>query len=168
MKKLILIILFTLQLAYGFNQNAMSARDTAGNLIDFTELRGQWVIINYWASWCPPCIEEIPELNRFYQTYKNDNVTLLGVNYDRVNSEQLQQIIEDMDVQFLTLSADPAEELGIGEVLTLPATYILNPEGQLISKLIGPQTQASLLAAIGSTSDPTTELSQNTMREQYE
>ena len=74
-------------------------------------------------------------MNQFYQDYKDDNVTVLGVNYDRVDAQALQQIITEMGVEFPTLISDPAEQLGIGEIPGLPATYIFNPEGKLSKKL---------------------------------
>lgn len=109
------------------------------------ELRGQWVVINYWAQWCKPCIEEIPELNALDQKY--DQVTVLGVNYDGANGPELKQQRQKLGVTFASLEADPAAQLGIPRPIVLPTTLIIDPEGQLATTLIGPQTLESLALA---------------------
>ena len=109
------------------------------------DLRGQWVVINYWAEWCKPCIKEIPELNALDSDY--DAITVLGVNYDGATGEDLQTQLETLQVGFRTLAEDPAALLGLNRPTVLPTTLIINPEGELLDTLIGPQTLESLLAA---------------------
>jgi thiol-disulfide isomerase/thioredoxin len=106
---------------------------------------GQWVVINYWAKWCKPCIEEIPELNTFDQTYTN--VVVLGVNYDGAIGEELTQQLQQLQVKFPTLSRDPYADLNIPRPAVLPTTLIIDPEGKLSYTLLGPQTVATLAAA---------------------
>jgi thiol-disulfide isomerase/thioredoxin len=117
------------------------------------ELRGQWVVINYWAQWCKPCIEEIPELNTLDQKY--DQVTVLGVNYDGATGPELQQQLETLGVAFTNLEADPAEQLGIPRPIVLPTTLVVDPDGQLAKTLVGPQTLESLALATKQASDAT-------------
>jgi thiol-disulfide isomerase/thioredoxin len=106
---------------------------------------GQWVVINYWAKWCKPCIEEIPELNAFDQTYPN--VVVLGVNYDGATGEELAQQLQQLQVKFPTLSRDPYADLNMPRPAVLPTTLIIDPEGKLSHTLLGPQTLATLAAA---------------------
>ena len=106
---------------------------------------GQWVVINYWAKWCKPCIEEIPELNTFDQRYAN--VVVLGVNYDGASGEELAQQLEQLNIEFPTLSRDPYADLQIARPAVLPTTLIINPQGKLSQTLLGPQTLATLAAA---------------------
>ena len=108
-------------------------------------LQGQWVVINYWAQWCAPCIKEIPELNRLDQDYTG--VTVVGVNYDGTNGEELELQRQKLGVTFASLEADPAAELGIPRPVVLPTTLVLNPTGRLVATLVGPQTLASLVQA---------------------
>lgn len=109
------------------------------------DLRGQWVVINYWAKWCKPCIKEIPELNELDQHYSQ--VTVLGVNYDGVIEEELASQVELLGVEFTMLTEDPAAGLGLPRPVVLPTTIILDPTGQVSQTLIGPQTMASLARA---------------------
>ncbi len=111
------------------------------------ELRGQWVVINYWAQWCKPCIEEIPQLNALDAQYAQ--VTVVGVNYDGASGAELEQQRLKLGVAFASLEADPATQLGTTKPVVLPTTLILNPAGQLVATLIGPQTLESLAQATG-------------------
>lgn len=111
------------------------------------ELRGQWVVINYWAQWCKPCIEEIPQLNALDSTYAE--VTVLGVNYDGATGAELEQQRQQLGVEFASLEADPSEALGVSRPVVLPTTFIVGPDGKLETTLIGPQTLQTLALATG-------------------
>jgi thiol-disulfide isomerase/thioredoxin len=110
------------------------------------QMKGQWVVINYWAIWCKPCIKEIPELNALD---KLPGVTVLGVNYDGVAAQEREQQIQQLGIAFDVLATDPATELGISRPEVLPTTLILDPAGKLRDTLVGPQTLASLAQATG-------------------
>ena len=104
---------------------------------------GQWRVINYWAIWCSPCREEIPELNAFNEA---TDVTVLGVNYDGVRGDALTELLRDFDIQFKNLEEDPATALGIPRPRVLPTTLVLDPQDHLVGILTGPQTQETLRA----------------------
>ena len=110
--------------------------------VDWQSLRGQWVYINYWALWCKPCREEMPELNALS---KESNSVVFGVNFDGVVGQTLTDQIDDLNVQFTVLEQDPAVHLGYQRPQVLPATMVFTPEGELQEILLGPQTKASLL-----------------------
>ncbi|WOJ93548.1 TlpA disulfide reductase family protein [Congregibacter variabilis] len=107
---------------------------------------GSWTFVNYWAKWCKPCITEIPELNLLHQ---REGVRVLGVNYDGAQGDELQSQLDSLDVRFPTLATDPAARYGIDRPQVLPTTLVINPEGTLAAVLVGPQTEASLLAVAG-------------------
>lgn len=125
---------------------ACSRQDVATAAVDLDALRGQWVVINYWAQWCKPCIKEIPELNTLDRNY--DQVTVLGVNYDGIEGAELEQQRQALGVEFASIS-DPAAQLGTPRPVVLPATLILNPQGEVVETLLGPQTLESLAQATG-------------------
>ena len=108
--------------------------------------RGQWVLVNYWAKWCKPCIKEIPELNALDRD--REDVTVLGVNYDGLVGDALSAQLKELNVEFATLTADPAGQLGTQRPVVLPTTFILDPEGALVSTLVGPQTLETLEQAL--------------------
>ncbi|MFT4768647.1 MAG: thiol-disulfide isomerase/thioredoxin [Glaciecola sp.] len=109
---------------------------------------GSWTFVNYWAEWCKPCIKEIPELNLLH---KRDGVRVLGVNYDGAQGEDLQSQLDSLNVQFPTLSIDPAARYGIDRPQVLPTTLVIDPEGNVVAVLVGPQTEHSLLEVAGLT-----------------
>jgi thiol-disulfide isomerase/thioredoxin len=115
------------------------------------DLHGQWVVINYWAQWCKPCIQEIPELNALDQKFSQ--VTVLGVNYDGASGSELEQQRQALGVEFAVLSEDPAAELGTARPVVLPTTLILDPAGTLVATLVGPQTFESLAEATQQAAD---------------
>lgn len=115
--------------------------------MNLDQLRGQWVVINYWAQWCKPCIKEIPELNKLNRQYRQ--VTVLGVNYDGATGQELDLQLEKLGIAFTTLPGDPARQLGVPRPVVLPTTLILDPQGQLHATLVGPQTLESLAQATG-------------------
>jgi thiol-disulfide isomerase/thioredoxin len=112
-----------------------------------TDLRGQWLVINYWAQWCKPCIEEIPELNALDHAF--DQVSVLGVNFDGDSGDQLSSQIETLGLDFPVLPYDPARELGTSRPVVLPTTLIVDPSGILVQTLVGPQTFESLATTTG-------------------
>ncbi len=122
--------------------------DSDGNAIRFADYKGQWIVINYWATWCKPCFKEMPELNKFYAAH-NKNVVMFGVNYDYVSNDQLPALIKRIDAKFPTLTSDPAKALGVAHVSGLPATVIIDPAGRNQEILLGEQTQVSLEKALG-------------------
>lgn len=112
-------------------------------------LRGQWVIVNYWAEWCRPCIREVPELNRLDA---REDMAVLGVNFDGESGAALEAQREALGIRFASLLQDPAAPLGIERPEVLPTSLIISPAGELLQVLVGVQTEQSLLAAtVGAT-----------------
>lgn len=118
-----------------------------GDKINFSSLQGKWVLINYWASWCNPCLDEISELNHFY-TRNKDKVALFAVNYEGQSLRKQHYLAEKLAIGYPSLATDPARELNLGGIRGVPATFVFNPQGELSDVLYGPQTQQSLLKAI--------------------
>jgi thiol-disulfide isomerase/thioredoxin len=123
-------------------------KDLEGRTIPFSSLKGKWILINYWASWCRTCIAEIPAFNRFYRKHQHDSLALFAVNYDSLSSEEQSRLIHDLNIQYPSLVSDPAFALGLGTIMGVPATFIFNPEGELVNTLYGRQNVRSLERAI--------------------
>ena len=64
----------------------------------FADYRGKWIFINYWAEWCPPCREEVPDLNRFHSVHKDRDAVVLGVNFDLPEREKLQRDVASVGI----------------------------------------------------------------------
>lgn len=118
--------------------------DLQDKAIPLSSLKGKWVLINYWASWCHPCLEEIPELNRFYDMNKSGDVVMFGVNYDGLPIPAQEKLIKQLDIHYPLLKGDPASELNLGDIRGVPVTFVISPEGELVDMLYGEQTARSL------------------------
>lgn len=112
------------------------------------DLQGKWVVFNYWASWCPPCLKEIPALNRLNSEYPK-KLTVLGVNTDHLPMKSQQQIAHHYHIQYPLLLTDPALLWHLPHTVdVLPTTFIISPEGKLAYTLRGPQTTAQLVTLL--------------------
>lgn len=109
---------------------------------------GKWVIINFWAEWCAPCLEEIPELNSLHQQREKHNLVIIGVSYDPLEIKELHSIVKKWDIQYPIMSTKPSPILPFGLPKTLPGNYIINPEGEVVAKLSGTQTKEKLIGYI--------------------
>lgn len=117
-----------------------------GGTIAWDSLRGQWVMVNYWAEWCKPCREEIPELNALDG---DSEITVLAVNFDDIQGQALTELGQAMDIRYAMLTRDPGPDLGWQTPVGLPATFIVDPQGELLEARFGPQTEEQLKALIG-------------------
>jgi len=118
-------------------------QDGQGHPLKWSTLRGKWVFINYWASWCGPCVQEIPELNRFYKAHQQE-IALFAVNYDALPLEQQKILIKRWKISYPSLSDDPANTLHLGDIRAVPVTFVFNPKGALADTLYGGQTLETL------------------------
>jgi thiol-disulfide isomerase/thioredoxin len=105
-----------------------------------------WTVINYWAVWCKPCREEIPELNRLNGV---TGIKVLGVNFDRKSGEALHSDALNLGLEFKNIK-DPSHQLGIERPNVLPTTVVLSPSGNVEAVLVGPQTKETILEVIRS------------------
>lgn len=95
------------------------------------EYRGKWVIINYWATDCAPCLKEIPELEDFYRRHKDSDAIVLGVNYEDIKLSWLKDFIASVQMTYPVLLSRPDEPTPFGSVMVLPTTVIVSPSGEL-------------------------------------
>lgn len=118
-----------------------------GDRIVIGQQDGKTLFINYWAEWCAPCRDEIPELNELYQEH-GDRLIVLAVNADGVSGEALAGQLERMGIEFPSLPGDPRPIWGQTPTGALPETLVITPEGELHDVLLGAQTGEDLLAIL--------------------
>lgn len=142
----IVIICFLLLASVGLNAETILHPYT-GNPILFSTLKGKWVFINYWASWCEPCLNEISELNQFYDAHQ-DKVALFAVNYDGVSATKQKKLVSQYQIHYPALAQDPAGALHLEDIRGIPVTFVFSPKGQLVHTLYGAQTAKQLTQLI--------------------
>lgn len=141
--KLIFFAIFLGFLSPIYSAEPVVLTELNGQQILFSSLKGKWIFINYWASWCDACLDEIPALNRFYQRKKSD-IVLFGVNYDNLPANEQIELIKQYDIRYPSLQQDPASLLQLGDIRAIPTTFVFNPKGELANVLYGGQTFSSL------------------------
>ncbi len=152
MKKLIspLLALFLLTACDSQTNSAdegFSLPDLDGNIHTLADYRGKWVVVNYWATWCPPCRKEIPDFVRFQAAH--DNVQILGIAYEDIEPDKLRQFVEQFQVNYPILTVDVYNPPStILNNTPLPTTVIYDPDGRQVEKRIGPMTDHDLAAII--------------------
>lgn len=141
MRKLFLFLIITIYFSCSHAEPILYSFQ--GKKIPFSSLKGKWIFINYWASWCQPCLDEIQHLNQFYQK-NNEHMALFAVNFDHLSPEAQQVLIKQLHIQYPSLSQDPGSTLGLGDIRGVPATFVFTPNGKWVDTLYGGQTMASL------------------------
>ncbi len=139
---------------HGFGQAAdFSLKDVDGTQHRLADYRGKWVVINYWAGWCAPCVEELSELVFFHDTHQQDAVVLgFNIESDKSN-QQLKQYIKDFALNYPILRS-PRSLPGYGEVALIPTTFIISPAGDIVSRKVGGITGNFIEAMIAKASSP--------------
>lgn len=151
----VLIVLSTPVLSYGIydavrdrtvhagdRAPAFQVSTTTGSSISNGSFGGELLLINFWATWCPPCIEEMPSLEQFYKTYANRGIVVLGVNVDR-SEQTYRQFMEHSGITFPNAFDPKADISGRFGTYKYPETYLINREGRVVEKFVGPETWTS-------------------------
>jgi thiol-disulfide isomerase/thioredoxin len=123
--------------------------DTNGKAHSLSGYKGKWVLVNYWATWCPPCLEEIPDLIALHENKKN-NLVVIGVAMDYRNAKQVTDFAEGLLVEYPIVLGTPEIISQIGPVQGLPTTYLFNPECKKVAQQVGLITRASVESYISS------------------
>ena len=120
-----------------------------GQPLRLADLRGKVVVVNFWATWCPPCLEEIPELVRFHEEYGSKGVVVVGIDYmDHANLELLRAFIKKHQISYPIVYGDPMRldrvARALGGVFGLPITKLLDRQGRVVSSHVGGVTAEDL------------------------
>lgn len=140
----IILFIFCFIAITNCTQQGSQLHDTKGNVIDVSKLKGKWIILNFWAAWCDSCMKEIPEFNRFYQHHRNKNIEVYGVNFDQMPMSELKTAMEKMHIAYPVILENPAQTWQLDEIDALPVTYIIDPNGKVVKKILGTNTEQSL------------------------
>lgn len=141
MSRILILLIYLSLVSCDRSESDDAYLEQASNVV----LTGKWIVINYWATWCGPCREEIPELNRLSRE-QPESLKVFGVNFEPVSADEMEENIREMGILFPVFPEDPYEQLGYERPLVLPTTIVISPEGSIHAELVGPQTRDSIIA----------------------
>lgn len=130
---------------------AFAITDIDGKTHRLADYQGKWVIVNYWATWCPPCLEEMPELVALYDARKHQDVMVIGVAFDADSKAEVVKFADDMLVSYPIVLGDASVIAQMGSAEVLPTTYIYNPRGELVKVKRGLITKHYIESVMGLT-----------------
>ena len=122
-------------------------KDLDGNPVALSDFKGKWVVVNFWATWCPPCREEMPELGFFHQAHKDKDAVVLGVNYEDAPIDKVRAYLKQENIQFpIVRLPEPIDNktTPFGPLRGLPTTYMVSPAGKVIAARTGRVDEAML------------------------
>jgi len=122
--------------------------DTKGKTHSLSGYKGKWVLVNYWATWCPPCLEEIPDLISLHENKKN-NLVVIGIALEYKDPKQVIDFADGLLVTYPIVLGNPRIVNQIGPMQGLPTTYLFNPEGKMVAQQVGAITRESVESYIG-------------------
>jgi len=109
----------------------------ADRKVELRDYRGKIVVLNFWATWCPPCVEEMPSLVQLQQRFKDKGVAVLGVSVD-ADGDAYHRFITDHKIDFLTVRDADQKSNNLYGTFKFPETYIIDRNGIVRRKFIGP------------------------------
>jgi peroxiredoxin len=143
----ILLVLLVFVIYQQIHEKIVQAGDTApefsitadnGKTVSLGDFGGKLLVLNFWATWCPPCVQEMPSLDQFSREFAKDGVVVLGVSVDK-DANAYRNFLSRAQVSFLT-ARDPENKINADYgTFKYPETYIINPQKKVVHKVIGPE-----------------------------
>ena len=130
------------------SQPTLHVTTLEGGTFDLAAQRGHWVIVNYWATWCVPCIKEMPDISHFVATHKN--VRAIGLAYEDSEPADIKAFLVKRPVVYPIAQVTLDKPLkDFDEPRGLPTTYLVDPAGKVVQHRVGPVTETMLKQWIG-------------------
>ena len=116
---------------------ALTLTDMQGRQVSLEQFHGKVVILNFWATWCPPCREEMPSMEKLYQDYKEQGLVLLAVNIEENGKQAVSTFLQKRPYSFpILLDSDNVAQNTFG-VFRFPESFIIDRNGVIVEKIVG-------------------------------
>ncbi|MGF2616280.1 redoxin domain-containing protein [Rossellomorea vietnamensis] len=121
-----------------------------GKSVSLSDYKGQKVILNFWATWCPPCKAEMPHMQKFYEENKDNGIEIVAVNLTNMDEGKpaIEQFVQDYELTF-PVPLDEEGDIGMQyQAFTIPTSYVIDTEGKIAKKIIGPMDENMMKSLI--------------------
>lgn len=139
-----LLIWLLLALPFPAHTAGFLLEDIQGNTHRLENYRGKWVLINFWATWCSPCLSEIPELNSLHNTHKDWDLVVIGIAMDSGSSRKVADFSQAHHISYPVVMGNRKIAAQIGALDVLPTSFLYNPKGEQVSYQAGGVTRESV------------------------
>ncbi len=114
-----------------------------GQMVSLADYRGKVVLLNIWATWCPPCVEEMPSMEELYQKLKAEGLEILAVSMDISGAQAVRPFMEKYKLNFPALTDTEGAVKSLYQTTGVPESFIIDKDGIIVEKIIGPRDWTS-------------------------
>jgi len=116
---------------------AFTLQDLNGKNVTLADFRGKVVILDFWATWCPPCIKEIPDFIELYEQYKDKGFAMLGISLDQEGISVVKSFAQKVKINYPIMMTDGRVDKAYGGITNIPTTFVIDPAGNIQKKYVG-------------------------------
>jgi len=119
-----------------------------GKNVSLADLRGKVVVLDFWATWCPPCVKEIPHFIELYEQYKDKGLAILGISLDREGVGVVEAFVQKYQIKYPIMMTDGKVDKAFGGIPSIPTTFLIDSAGNISKKYVGYNSKAVFEADI--------------------
>jgi len=131
------------QVEEGVDAPNFTLKNLEGKEVSLSDFRGKHVLVNFWATWCGPCKIEMPSLEALYQRFKNKNFVMLAISNDMFGATIVKPFVKANKISFPVLLDQRLKASNAFGVVSLPATFMIDPKGKILGALYGAEDWAT-------------------------
>jgi len=112
-------------------------KDLSGKSVSLSDFAGKMVILDFWATWCPPCRAEMPDFIKLYNEFRQRGLVIVGIAADQGGQQVVEQFVKENQVNYPILMYDMKVISDYGGISGIPTTFIINKKGEIVSQFVG-------------------------------
>jgi len=141
-RALFTVLLLVLSFGHAAWAGDWNLKDKDGAHYTLSGMHGKWILVNFWAPWCPPCLQEMPDLDTLQQRHKDLQVIGVAVMYG--SRQKVMEVVKKLSVSYPIVFGTEDTAGDFGGIAGLPTSFLYSPSGKLVEHIAGPVTQADI------------------------